>query len=188
MSSDILSRPIDVSQFGLIYAGAQKNLGPAGVTLVIIRKDLATRAPDTVPLFHRYQTHVAENSLYNTPPCFPIYMIMLVTRWLKAKGSVAGMEKINRRKAAKLYEAIDGTEFYRGTAIPEHRSMMNVTFRLPSEDLEKKFVKEAETASLSGLKGHRSVGGLRASIYNAMPEAGVDALIDFMREFERQNG
>lgn len=188
MSSDILSRPIDISQFGLIYAGAQKNLGPAGVTVVIVRKDLAERVADTVPMFYRYKTHLAENSLYNTPPCFPIYMIMLVTRWLKEQGGLTAMYELNKRKAGKLYDALDAGEFYRGTAIPEHRSLMNVTFRLPSEELEKEFVKQAEARHLSGLKGHRSVGGIRASIYNAMPEAGVDALIAFMKEFEQANG
>ncbi len=188
MSSDILSRPLDVSQFGLIYAGAQKNLGPAGVTLVIMKKELAESVPDSVPDFFRYKTHIAANSLYNTPPCFPIYMLMLVTRWLKAKGGLSEMEKINKRKAEKLYTAIDSSDFYRGTAVPTCRSLMNVTFRLPSEELEARFAKEAGQAQLSGLKGHRSVGGLRASIYNAMPEAGVDALIAFMENFEQQHG
>lgn len=188
MSSDILSRPIDVSRFGLIYAGAQKNIGPAGVTLVIIRKDLAERVPDTVPLFYRYATHLKANSLYNTPPCFAVYLTLLVTRWLKAKGGVAAMEKINERKAAILYDLIDAGGFYRGTALPACRSTMNVTFRLPSEELEKTFVKEATANGFSGLKGHRSVGGIRASIYNAMPEAGVAALAHFMREFESRQG
>lgn len=188
MSSDIMARPVDVSQFGLIYAGAQKNLGPAGVTVVIIRKELAERVSDKVPLIYRYKTHIAENSLYNTPPCFSIYMVMLVTRWLKQKGGLAAMETINERKAGKLYAAIDAGAFYRGTAIPEHRSTMNVTFRLPTEELEAAFVKEAAKQRMTGLKGHRSVGGIRASIYNAMPEEGVDALIAFMKEFERKNG
>ena len=188
MSSDILSRPIDVSPFGLIYAGAQKNLGPAGVTVVILRKDLAERVPDSVPLFYRYKTHMEANSLYNTPPCFPIYMLALVTRWLRAQGGVEAMAAVNRRKADKLYEAIDASEFYQGTALPEFRSTMNVTFRLPSEELEARFVKEAAQQGMSGLKGHRSVGGIRASIYNAMPEAGVDALINFMQAFAKDNG
>ncbi len=188
MSSDILSRPVDVSQFGLIYAGAQKNLGPAGVTLVILRKDLAERVSERVPVILRYKTQLAENSLYNTPPCFSIYIVMLVTRWLKQLGGLAAMREINTRKAKKLYGAIDATAFYRGTAIPEHRSDMNVTFRLPSEELEERFVKEASSKAMKGLKGHRSVGGIRASIYNAMPEAGVDALVAFMREFEKTNG
>jgi phosphoserine aminotransferase len=184
MSSDILSRPFDVSRFGIIYAGAQKNLGPAGVTVVIIRKDLAAQAPADLPAFYRYQTHIDENSLYNTPPCFPIYMVMLVTRWLKAQGGVAAMAEINQRKADQLYSFIDQSGFYRGTALPAHRSRMNVTFRLPDEELEARFVKQATAAGLSGLKGHRSVGGIRASIYNAMPVAGVDALIDFMKRFQ----
>jgi phosphoserine aminotransferase len=188
MSSDILSRPFDVKPFGLIYAGAQKNLGPAGVTLVIMRKDLAERVPETVPQFLRYKTHLEANSLYNTPPCFPIYMIMLVTRWLKAQGGLAAVEQMNRRKAALLYDAIDASDFYTGTAVPECRSMMNVTFRLPSEELEAAFVKAAKEQQMEGLKGHRSVGGIRASIYNAMPEAGVQALVDLMQQFERENG
>lgn len=188
MSSDILSRPFPVSQFGLIYAGAQKNLGPAGVTLVIIRKDLADRVPDSVPAFYRYKTHIDNNSLYNTPPCFPIYILMLVTRWLKQLGGLAAVAEINARKAAKLYAAIDASDFYRATAVPECRSRMNVTFRLPSEELEAQFVKAATAQGMAGLKGHRSVGGIRASIYNAMPAAGVDALIDFMQQFEASNG
>lgn len=188
MSSDILSRPLPISRFGLIYAGAQKNLGPAGVTLVIIRKDLADWAPDSVPAYYRYRTHIENNSLYNTPPCFPIYILMLVTRWLKQKGGLEAMADINARKAAKLYAAIDATGFYRGTAVPECRSQMNVTFRLPSEELEGLFVKAAAERGMTGLKGHRSVGGIRASIYNAMPEAGVDALIAFMQQFEAENG
>lgn len=188
MSSDILSRPLDVSQFGLIYAGAQKNLGPAGVTVVIIRKDLADRVGEDVPAIHQYKTHIASNSLYNTPPCFPIYMVMLVTRWVKDLGGVAAMQALNEKKAAKLYALIDASDFYRGTAIPEHRSTMNVTFRLPSEALESEFVKQAAANQMSGLKGHRSVGGIRASIYNAMPEEGVDTLIAFMKEFASANG
>lgn len=188
MSSDILSRPLDINQFGLIYAGAQKNIGPAGVTLVIMRKDLADRVSDNVPVIQRYKTHIENGSMYNTPPCFAIYMIMLVTRWLEKNGGISGMQAINDEKAAKLYSAIDATEFYRGTADVGSRSPMNVTFRLGSEDLEAQFIKEAGEQGLSGLKGHRSVGGVRASIYNAFPAAGVDALIAFMKEFEKQNG
>ncbi|MGA0334463.1 MAG: 3-phosphoserine/phosphohydroxythreonine transaminase [Kiritimatiellia bacterium] len=188
MSSDILSRRLNISDFGLIYAGAQKNLGPAGVTLVILRKDLAERAPESVPEMLRYRTHIENNSLYNTPPTFGIYLLCLVTRWLKNNGGLAAMELLNNRKSDKLYAAIDGSGFYRGTAVPEFRSTMNVTYRLPSEELEKKFISEATAQGLDGLKGHRSVGGIRASIYNAMPEAGVDALISFMQEFERTNG
>ena len=188
MSSDILSKPLDVSKFGLIYAGAQKNLGPAGVTLVIIKDELAERCPDTVPTMLRYKTHIAENSLYNTVPTFPVYMLCLVTRWLKAKGGLEGMQKINTEKAGKLYAAIDGTDFYTGTAVKEFRSDMNVTWRLPTEELETQFIAEASKQNLKTLKGHRSVGGIRASIYNAFPPEGVDALISFMNEFEAKNG
>jgi phosphoserine aminotransferase len=184
MSSDIMSRDILWKRFSLVYAGAQKNLGPAGVTVVIVRKDVAEKAPTTLPAMFRYQTHVEKDSLHNTPPCFSIYVLALVTRWVKAQGGVAVLEQRNRAKAAKLYAAIDGSGFYRGTADKAFRSIMNVTYRLPSEELEKTFVKEAEAAGLSGLKGHRVVGGLRASIYNAMPESGVDALIQFMKEFQ----
>ena len=187
MSSDILSRPLDVSKFGLIYAGAQKNLGPAGITLVIIKDELAERCPDTVPTIMRYKTHIANNSLYNTVPTFPVYMLCLVTRWLKAKGGLEGMQKLNEEKAAKLYAAIDGTDFYTGTAVKEYRSDMNITFRIANEDLEATFIAEAAEKNLKGLKGHRSVGGIRASIYNAFPAEGVDALISFMKEFEAKH-
>jgi len=188
MSSDILSRPLNVSDFGLIYAGAQKNLGPAGITLVIIKDELAEKCPDTVPTIMRYKTHIANNSLYNTVPTFPVYMLCLVTRWLKAKGGLEGMQKQNAEKAAKLYEAIDATDFYTGTAVPEFRSDMNVTWRIANEDLEPAFIEEAAKQNLKTLKGHRSVGGLRASIYNAFPPEGVDALIAFMKDFEAKNG
>jgi phosphoserine aminotransferase len=188
MSSDILSRPLDIRQFGLIYAGAQKNLGPSGVTLVVMRKELAELVPETVPLIWRYQTHMDANSLYNTPPTFGIYLMCLVTRWLRKQGGLAGIAKKNQEKADRLYDAIDATEFYRGTADPAHRSLMNVTFRLPSEELEAKFIAEATAANMKGLKGHRSVGGVRASIYNAFPAAGIDALVAFMAEFEAKNG
>jgi phosphoserine aminotransferase len=189
MSSDILSRRIDVRPFGLIYAGAQKNLGPAGLAVVVIRKDLAEIAPATTPKFLRYKTHLDENSLYNTPPCFSIYMLALTTRWLIRQGGAAGIEAVNRAKAAKLYAAIDGSGgFYRGTAVPAYRSDMNVTFRLPSEAMEEQFCKEASARGMTQLKGHRSVGGVRASIYNAFPVAGVDALIAFMKEFQRTRG
>lgn len=187
MSSDILSRALTISDFGLIYAGAQKNLGPAGVTLVIVRKDLAERVPASVPAMFRYQTHIEKDSLYNTPPTFGVYLLCLVTRWLKANGGVEAMEETNRRKAKKLYDTIDASEFYTGTAVPEFRSTMNVTFRLPSEELEKAFIAEAAKRDMEGLKGHRSVGGVRASIYNAFPEEGVDALVAFMTEFERSH-
>jgi phosphoserine aminotransferase len=188
MSSDILSRRIDVSQFGLIYAGAQKNLGPAGLAVVILRKDLAERVPDTVPLFFRYQTHLEADSLYNTPPCFAIYMLALTTRWLVRNGGLEAMEARNCDKAGRLYAALDASPFYRPTAVREWRSDMNVTFRLPSEDLEALFVKEASAAGMKQLKGHRSVGGIRASIYNAFPPEGVDALVAFMKDFEAAHG
>jgi len=187
MSSDILSRPLDVSQFSMIYAGAQKNLACAGVTLVIIRNDLAEKSPAALPDLMRYQ-HVLENdSLSNTAPTFPIYIIALVTRWLLANGGLEGMQKRNEEKAGKLYAAIDASDFYKGTAVPEYRSPMNVTFRLPTEELEAQFVAEAAAKNMTSLKGHRSVGGIRASIYNAFPAEGVDALIEFMKEFEAAN-
>ena len=187
-SSDLLCRPIDVPQHGLIYAGAQKNLGPAGLTLVIIRKDLAERGPDTLPTTLRYAVATEHGSRYNTPPVFAIYLFGLVMRWLIDNGGLTAMERRNRRKAAWLYEAIDRTGFYRGTSQTGSRSLMNVTFRLPSEALERQFVTRSTEAGLSGLKGHRSVGGQRASIYNAFPEAGVLALVEFMAEFERVHG
>ncbi len=188
MSSDILSRPLDVTQFGMIYAGAQKNLGPAGVTLVIIRDDLAEKSPESLPELFQYK-HIKENdSLSNTAPTYPIYMLSLVTRWLLDKGGLEGIQKLNDEKASKLYAAIDASDFYKGTALEQWRSPMNVTFRLPSEELEAQFVAEAAKLGMSSLKGHRSVGGIRASIYNAFPAAGVDALISFMKEFESKNG
>jgi len=188
MSSDILSRPFDIKPFGLVYAGAQKNMGPAGVTMVIIRKELAEKVSPKVPVIFQYKTHIENESMYNTPPCFSIYIVMLVTRWLLKNGGLAAMNAVNEKKAALLYSAIDGTGFYQGTAEKTFRSSMNVTFRLPSEELEEKFVKEASSRGLKGLKGHRSVGGIRASIYNAFPAAGVDALVTFMKEFESKNG
>ncbi len=188
MSSDILSRPLDVSNFGIVYAGAQKNLGPSGVTIVIIRKDLTENAPETLPPILRYKTHMEADSMLNTPPCFSIYLVMLVTRWLEQQGGVAAMETRNKDKAAKLYQAIDATEFYTGTAAIEHRSTMNVTYRLATEDLEAQFIKGATAIGLKGLKGHRSVGGIRASIYNAFPAEGIDALTEYMAEFEKKNG
>jgi phosphoserine aminotransferase len=189
MSSDILSRPMNFSQFGLIYAGAQKNIGPAGVTLVAIRKDMLERSSEKIPTILRYKTHAAEGSMYNTPPCFAIYLVMLVTRWIDRQGGLTALAQVNAEKAAHLYAAIDSSSgYYRGTAVKEDRSDMNVTFRLPSEELEEKFVKEASAVKLKGLKGHRSVGGIRASIYNAFPRAGVDALVTFMREFQQKNG
>ena len=187
-SSDIFSGPIDVETFGLIYAGAQKNLAPAGATLVIIRDDLLARTPTTLPTMLQYPVHVENGSMYNTPPVFTIYVMRLVLKWLLKEGGLAAMGRRNAAKADKLYAEIDRTGFYRGHAHKDSRSRMNVTFRLPTEELEKTFAKEATAAGLDGLKGHRSVGGMRASIYNAFPESGVDALVDFMRAFERRNG
>jgi len=187
-SSDIFSGPMDVAKYGLIYAGAQKNLAPAGVTLVIVRDDLLKRTPSSLATMLQYGVHVENNSMYNTPPVFAIYIMRLVLAWLIKQGGLAAIEKRNARKADKLYAEIDRTGFYRGHASKDSRSRMNVTFRLPSEDLEKKFIKDATAAGLDGLKGHRSVGGLRASIYNAFPEEGVDALVQFMSEFQRRNG
>ncbi len=187
-SSDIFSAPIDVARFGLIYAGAQKNLGPSGVTLVIVRDDLITRASDALPIMMNYKVHAENNSLYNTPNTFGIYILGLTVKWLLSLGGLPAIARINQRKAGKIYAEIDRTGFYRGTAQKDSRSAMNVTFRLASEDLEKLFVKESTAAGLDGLKGHRAVGGKRASIYNAFPEDGVDALVEFMREFERKRG
>jgi phosphoserine aminotransferase len=189
-SSNICSRPIDVSKYGLIYAGAQKNLGPSGLTLVIMRDDLVARSPASLATMLQYSVHAENKSMYNTPPVFGVYIMRLVLKWLLKEGGLAAMEQRNIRKADKLYAEIDRTGFYRGHAAKDSRSRMNVTFRLPSasEELEKKFVKESTAAGFDGLKGHRSVGGLRASIYNAFPEAGVDALVTFMKEFEAKNG
>ena len=187
-SSDILSHPIPVEKYGLIYAGAQKNIGPSGVTLVIIRDDLLRAIPDGLHTMLDYRVHVENKSLYNTPNTWGIYIISLVCQWLKAKGGLEGMQRENEEKAKLLYDAIDATNFYRGHADADCRSIMNVTFRLPSEELEKKFAAEATAQGLDGLKGHRSVGGIRASIYNAFPVEGVAALVSFMKEFERKNG
>jgi phosphoserine aminotransferase len=189
MSSDIMSRAFDPSPFGLIYAGAQKNLGPAGATLVIIRQDMVERVPDHLPTMLKYTTYVEKNSMFNTPPCFAIYTIQLVLKWLEETiGGLGEMEKLNRQKADLLYKAIDETGFYKGTAEEGSRSLMNVTFRLPSEELEKAFVEQALKSGMGGLKGHRSVGGCRASIYNPTPLEAVQALVDFMGEFARENG
>ena len=189
-SSDIFSGPIDISRHGLIYAGAQKNIGPAGITLVLVRKDLLERSAQNPSLatMLNYNVHAANDSLYNTPPAFGVYAVGLVVKWLLNLGGLAGIAAINQRKAATLYAEIDRTGFYSGTAAKQDRSLMNVTFRLPSADLDGAFVEEATAQGLNGLKGYRSVGGVRASIYNAFPEAGVDALVSFMREFERRRG
>ncbi len=187
-SSDILSGPIDIRRFGLIYAGAQKNLAPSGVTVVIIRDDLVQPGSASLPSMLSYKTHADAGSLSNTPAVFPIYVMGLVLKWLLANGGLDAMAATNQRKAAKLYAEIDRSGFYRGTADTRSRSLMNVTFRLADEELEKQFITEAESAGMDGLKGHRSVGGMRASIYNSFPERGVDALVDLMKEFERTRG
>jgi phosphoserine aminotransferase len=187
-SSDMYSRPIDVSKFGLIYAGAQKNLGPSGVTVVIVREDLLSRSTDQLPSMLNLKLLAENHSLYNTPPVFGIYILRLVLKWMRSQGGLEAIGRVNERKAKLLYDELDRSEFWRPHAEPGSRSRMNITFRLPGEDLEKKFVKESTAAGFDGLKGHRSVGGLRASIYNAFPEAGVAALVEFMREFERRNG
>lgn len=188
MSSDIMSRPVDVSKFGIIFAGAQKNMGPAGATVVIIREDLLDRTPENVPTMLQYQTHADKGSMFNTPPCFAIYCIGLVMQWLKDQGGVAVIEKINREKADLLYSAIDAEDFYRGHAEKTSRSLMNVSFNLPTPELEQQFIAEAGAIGLDGLKGHRSIGGCRASIYNAFPREGVEKLVSFMQEFASKNG
>lgn len=187
-SSDILSHVIPVEKYALIYAGAQKNIGPSGVTLVIVRGDLLERIPDGLHSMLDYRTHTENRSLYNTPNTWGIYIISLVCKWLTDKGGIPGMQQENEAKAKLLYDVIDGTNFYQGHADPDSRSTMNVTFRLPTEDLGKRFTAEATADGLDGLKGHRSVGGIRASIYNAFPRSGVEALVAFMKEFERKNG
>ena len=189
MSSDFVSRRIPVGKFGLIYAGAQKNAGPAGVTVVIIREDLLARSSDTLPAYLSYATHAAKDSMYNTPPVFAIYMMMKTLAWLEKQGGLPAAEKLADQRADLIYGAIEaGSGFYRCPVDAACRSKMNIVFRLPSEELEKAFVAEAEAAGMSGLKGHRNVGGCRASVYNAMPVAGAKALADFMGDFARRNG
>lgn len=187
MSSDILSRPVDVSKFGVIFAGAQKNLGPAGVTIVIIRDDLLENIPENTPTMLSYKTHAEKGSMFNTPPCFSIYVVGEVLKWLQRQGGVEGIEKLNIEKAGLLYEAIDADDYYRGHAEKESRSLMNIAFNLPTPELEAKFIAEAVEIGLNGLKGHRSIGGCRASIYNAFPREGVVKLVDFMQSFKAQN-
>ena len=187
-SSDILSRAIDAKKYALIYAGAQKNAGPAGVTIVIVRDDMLAKVPAGLPAMLDYRLQAEKKSVYNTPPVFAIYVVSLVLKWMKSLGGLAAIERMNREKAELLYNAFDSSGgFFRGTAEKWCRSRMNVTFRLPSEELEEKFVKEAKAAKLAGLKGHRTVGGMRASIYNAFPREGVEALVSFMKEFQRKN-
>lgn len=188
-SSNILSKPIDIEKYALIYAGAQKNIGPSGVTLVIIRDDLLDQVPENQQRLLNYKLIAENDSMLNTPNTFGIYMIDLVCGWLKEQGGVSAMEKRNEEKAKILYDAIDQSDgFYRGHAEPSARSLMNVTFRLPSEELENRFVEEAAEKGLDGLKGHRSVGGIRASIYNAFPKEGVEVLVEFMKDFSQRNG
>ena len=187
-SSDILSRPIDVPKYGLIYAGAQKNLGPSGVTVVIVREDLLARSQDSLPTMLNLKTQAENGSMYNTPPTFGVYILGLVMKWLIGIGGLKAIDAINARKASALYAELDRTEFWRPHADKDSRSRMNITFRLGTEELENKFAKEATAAGLDGLKGHRSVGGIRASVYNAFPEEGITALVQFMREFEKKNG
>ena len=186
MTSELLARKINVSDYGLIFAGAQKNVGPSGITIVIIRNDLLEKAKKPVPVLLDYKVMAKNKSLYNTPPTYPIYLAGLVFEWLLAKGGVEAMEKINERKADKLYSFIDSSALYKPPVAKDSRSAMNVVFWLNNKELENKFNEESEKAGLSGLAGHRSAGGFRASIYNAMPEQGVDALIEFMRDFEKK--
>ncbi|MBN2337126.1 MAG: 3-phosphoserine/phosphohydroxythreonine transaminase [Acidobacteria bacterium] len=188
MSSDILSREVDITRLAVAYAGAQKNLGPSGLAVVILRRDLAERVPENIPLFFRYSTHIADGSLYNTPNTWAIYMLKLTCEWMEARGGVAAMERENDRKAATLYRVLDSSDFWRSPVEVESRSIMNVVWRLGTEELEASFIAGAKAAGMVGLKGHRSVGGIRASIYNAVPTASVEALAEFMREFERKNG
>ena len=189
MSSDILSRSFDADKFGFFYAGAQKNMGPAGVCVVAIRDDFLEMVPEDIPTMLKYSTFAAKNSMFNTPPCFAVYTVQLVLKWLEeTMGGLEKMEALNRQKSDMLYGLIDGGDFYRGTAEKSSRSMMNVTFRLPTEELEQTFVQEALAGGLGGLKGHRSVGGCRASIYNPTPLNAIEALCEFMQEFERKNG
>jgi phosphoserine aminotransferase len=186
-SSDMYSRPIDLRKYGIVYAGAQKNLGPSGVVLVIVRDDLVEAGSKSLPTMLQYRTHAAESSLYNTPPTSGIYVMGEVFKWIQAQGGLSAMAEHNQAKARLLYDYLDASEFFRGTAQPESRSLMNVCFRGPSEELEAKFISEATKRGLDGLKGHRSVGGMRASIYNACPRASVEALVSFMKEFEHAN-
>lgn len=189
MSSDILSRKFDVSRFVLIYAGAQKNLGPAGVTLVILREDWIAQARQDIPTILKYAIHAENNSLYNTPPCYAIYIMKLVLEWVKQLGGLSAIEKRNEEKGKMLYGTIDALSgFYKGTADPKSRSLMNATFRLPTEEMEAKFLSEASAQGFVGLKGHRSVGGIRVSMYNALEPDGIKALTEFMKEFAKKNG
>ena len=186
MSSDIMCREVDVSKFGMIYAGAQKNIGPAGVTLAIIRDDLVARSYRTVPTMFKYTTHVENNSLFNTPPVFSIYVTRAVLRWIKRSGGVAAIERTNREKARLIYDALDRSKLFKGTAAKESRSLMNITFTLPSDELTEKFLAEAKAREMVGLKGHRALGGIRASTYNALPIESCKALVELMTDFEKK--
>ncbi|MEZ6045175.1 MAG: 3-phosphoserine/phosphohydroxythreonine transaminase [Planctomycetaceae bacterium] len=186
-SSDIFSHPLDISKYGILYAGAQKNLGPSGVTLVIMRDDLIEQGSSDIPTMLQYRTHAENDSMFNTPPTFGIYIMGEVFKWIKSQGGLSAMQELNQRKANKLYNYLDSSKLFSGTAESNSRSLMNVTFVTGNEELDKKFISAATAAGLDGLKGHRSVGGMRASIYNAFPEAGIDKLISFMSEFEAQN-
>lgn len=188
MSSCILSQPVNVAKYGLIYAGAQKNIAPAGLTIVIIREDLLYAPLPGTPTMLNYGTMAKNDSLYNTPPTYPIYMAMLVLEWIERTGGLSAMKKRNENKAKILYDILDASDFYKTSIVPENRSIMNVTFRTPSDELDAQFVKESVAAGMSNLKGHRSAGGIRASIYNAMPLAGVEHLAQFMKDFEKKNG
>jgi len=188
MSSTILSRPVDVSRFGLIYAGAQKNIGPSGLTVVIVREDLIGETLDGTPSMFDYKIHADNDSMYNTPPTYGWYLAGLVFKWVKQQGGLAAMAEINERKAMKLYDAIEASGFYQNPVAKECRSWMNVPFTLANPELDASFLEEAKKVGLTTLKGHRSVGGMRASIYNAMPEAGIDALVAFMADFEKRHG
>jgi len=188
MSSDILSRPVDVAKYGLIYAGAQKNMGPAGLTLVIVRDDLIGQALPITPSAFDYKQQAENDSMYNTPPTYAIYIAGLVFQWLKKQGGLAAMEVHNRKKAALIYDYLETTKFYSNPVARADRSLMNVPFKLPNEALDEPFLKGAQALNMLQLKGHRSVGGMRASIYNAMPIAGVEALVAYMKEFEKKNG
>ncbi|MBQ3053689.1 MAG: 3-phosphoserine/phosphohydroxythreonine transaminase [Clostridia bacterium] len=187
ISSDVLSQNIDVSKFGLLYAGAQKNIAPAGVTIVIVKKDLVGNAMESTPVMLNYSTHIKDRSMYNTPPCYCIYIMKLVLEWLKNLGGVSAMQTINEEKAAILYDFLDNSDMFKGTVVKEDRSLMNVPFICPTEELNAKFISEAAEKGFVNLKGHRTVGGMRASIYNAMPREGVVKLVEFMKDFESKN-
>ena len=188
MSSEILSRTVDVKRFAMIYAGAQKNLGPSGLAVVILRRDLAERTPESVPFFLRYSTHIADGSMYNTPNTWAIYLLKLTCDWVESQGGVAALQKLNEKKAGTIYNVLDSSDFWKPPVEKESRSIMNIVWRLTSEAMEEQFLAQAKKAGFVGLKGHRSVGGIRASVYNAVPMEAVDALASFMKDFEQKNG